>query len=49
MQVARRTGPATFSVESILTGGPATNFVDLDGDGDLDGAGCSGAVHSSSP
>ena len=42
-QVARRTGPATFSVESILTGGPATNFADLDGDGDLDGACCGGS------
>jgi FG-GAP-like repeat len=41
-QVARRTGPATFSVESIIAGGPATNLVDLDGDGDLDGACCGG-------
>jgi hypothetical protein len=37
----RRTGPTSFSVEPLTPGGPATMLVDLDGDGDLDGACCS--------
>lgn len=41
-QVLRRTGPATFNLEPLRTGGPATNLVDVDGDGDLDGVCCGG-------
>jgi hypothetical protein len=41
-QVLRRTGASTFSVEPWTPGGPATNLVDLDGDGDLDGVCCGG-------
>jgi hypothetical protein len=41
-QVARRAGPSAFAVETQQTGGPATHLVDIDGDGDLDGACCSG-------
>ena len=40
--VARRTGPTTFEVEPVRTGGPATNFADVDADGDLDGVCCGG-------
>jgi FG-GAP-like repeat len=40
-QIARRTGPSSFVVEAQTVGGPATHLVDLDLDGDLDGACCS--------
>ena len=40
--VLRRVGPLSFVVEPPVTGGPATHLYDLDGDGDLDGACCSG-------
>jgi hypothetical protein len=40
--VLRRDGPSAFLHESLAVGGPATNLVDLDGDGDLDGACCGG-------
>ncbi len=39
-RVLRRTGPATFAVEPSRPGGPADRLVDVDGDGDLDGACC---------
>ncbi|HET6201332.1 MAG TPA: VCBS repeat-containing protein [Planctomycetota bacterium] len=40
--VVRRTGPATFALESPVAGGPATDLADVDGDGDLDGVCCGG-------
>ena len=40
--VLRRTGPSTLVAEAPAAGGPATDLVDLDGDGDLDGACCGG-------
>jgi hypothetical protein len=40
--VLRRDGPSAFSQEALAMGGPATDLVDLDGDGDLDGACCGG-------
>ncbi|MBI5362638.1 MAG: VCBS repeat-containing protein, partial [Planctomycetes bacterium] len=40
--VLRRTGPQTWQLEAPVTGGPATNFADVDGDGDLDGVCCGG-------
>jgi hypothetical protein len=46
--VLRRLGPATFLRESVAKGGPATDLVDLDGDGDLDGACCGGGGGASS-
>jgi hypothetical protein len=39
--VARRTGPATWSIEPHVTGGPAEFLFDVDLDGDLDGVCCS--------
>ena len=39
-EIFRRTGPATFSPESIEVGGPAEYLADIDGDGDLDGVCC---------
>jgi hypothetical protein len=47
--VLRRDGPASFLHESLAIGGPATDLVDLDGDGDLDGACCSSGGGISSP
>jgi hypothetical protein len=47
--LARRTGPASFNVEPQAVGGPATNLVDLDLDGDLDGACCSSGGGGSTP
>lgn len=41
-QVARRTGPRAWHLESEYAGGPAEYLVDIDGDGDLDGVCCSG-------
>ena len=41
-QVARRTGPTSFSIEPVQGGGPATDLADVDLDGDLDGACCGG-------
>ncbi|HET6204640.1 MAG TPA: VCBS repeat-containing protein [Planctomycetota bacterium] len=41
-RVVRRTGPATFALESPVLGGPATDLADVDGDGDLDGVCCGG-------
>jgi hypothetical protein len=38
----RRIGPNSFSVETPVIGGPATRLIDVDGDGDLDGACCGG-------
>jgi hypothetical protein len=38
----RRTGPSAWSVEPPVTGGPAEFLVDVDLDGDLDGACCGG-------
>ncbi len=35
--------PAGFNVEPPTTGGPATDFADVDGDGDLDGLCCGGS------
>ncbi|MFO1011665.1 MAG: VCBS repeat-containing protein [Planctomycetota bacterium] len=40
--VLRRTGPQAWQLEAPVTGGPATNFADVDGDGDLDGVCCGG-------
>lgn len=40
--VLRRTAPAAFAVESARVGGPATDLIDVDGDGDLDGVCCGG-------
>ncbi len=40
--IVRRTGPSTFSLESPVAGGPATDLADVDGDGDLDGVCCGG-------
>jgi len=40
--VARRTGPAAWSLEPPVTGGPSEFLVDVDADGDLDGVCCSG-------
>lgn len=40
--VARRTGPAGWSIEPPVTGGPAEFLVDVDQDGDLDGVCCGG-------
>ena len=39
----RRVGASAFSAEVVVPGGPATHLVDLDGDGDLDGACCGGS------
>jgi len=47
--VLRRTGPSTFTPESQVYGGPATHFVDIDGDGDLDGACCGGGCGCCGP
>lgn len=41
-RLLRRTGPSTFTLEPIVDGGPATDLVDVDGDGDLDGVCCGG-------
>ena len=41
-EVLRRTGPLGYVLESPVVGGPATHLIDLDGDGDLDGACCGG-------
>ncbi len=48
-QVIRRTGPTAFAVEAPVVGGPATNLVDIDLDGDLDGLCCSGGGPSPPP
>ncbi|MBI3820228.1 MAG: VCBS repeat-containing protein [Planctomycetes bacterium] len=40
--VLRRTGAATFVLEPLVMGGPATDFADIDNDGDLDGVCCGG-------
>lgn len=40
--VLRRTGATSFVVETAVSGGPATHLFDVDSDGDLDGACCSG-------
>ncbi len=45
----RRTGATTFTLESPVAGGPATNLVDVDADGDLDGVCCGGGGGSSAP
>ena len=39
--IVRRTGPSTFSLETPVAGGPATDLADIDGDGDPDGVCCS--------
>jgi hypothetical protein len=39
-RVLRRTGPANWSLEPTVVGGPATGLADIDGDGDLDGVCC---------
>jgi FG-GAP-like repeat len=39
-RVLRRTGPASWSLEPAVVGGPATGLADIDGDGDLDGVCC---------
>lgn len=41
-EVFRRTGLGTFVLEPVRSGGPASHFLDLDGDGDLDGLCCGG-------
>lgn len=41
-RVLRRTGAATFQLEALASGGPATGLADVDGDGDLDGVCCGG-------
>lgn len=38
--VLRRTGPDAWALEPTVVGGPATDFADIDGDGDLDGLCC---------
>ena len=40
--VLRQTAPGVLQFEPFDYGGPATHLVDVDGDGDLDGACCSG-------
>ncbi len=47
--VLRRTGPASYTVETPAIGGPATNLVDVDADGDLDGICCGGGGGSGPP
>ncbi|MBK9385495.1 MAG: VCBS repeat-containing protein [Planctomycetes bacterium] len=47
--VFRRVGATTFAAESRLVGGPATQLVDLDGDGDLDGVCCGGGGPTRAP
>ena len=39
-QLLRNTGAGSFAVEPQTAGGPATDLVDVDADGDLDGACC---------
>ncbi|MBM3975482.1 MAG: VCBS repeat-containing protein [Planctomycetes bacterium] len=39
-RVLRRTGPASWSLEPAVVGGPATGLADIDRDGDLDGVCC---------
>lgn len=46
--VLRRTGPSTLERELPVLGGPATDFADVDGDGDLDGVCCGGSGTPSS-
>jgi VCBS repeat protein len=46
--VARRTGPATWSFEQPVTGGPSEFLRDVDQDGDLDGV-CCGSGDPSTP
>jgi hypothetical protein len=41
-RVLRRTGHASWSLETPVLGGPAEFLIDVDGDGDLDGACCGG-------
>jgi hypothetical protein len=48
VQVARRTGPASWQLEPRYAGGPAEYLADIDGDGDPDGVCCSGGGGSSS-
>jgi FG-GAP-like repeat len=49
-RILRRTGPATFNLESYVPGGPATGLADVDQDGDLDGVCCgSGGGPGDSP
>ncbi len=39
--VLRRDGPATFTAEALVAGGPATDLADVNGDGFVDGVCCS--------
>jgi len=41
-RVLRRTGPSTFVSEPLRIGGPATDLLDVDGDGLVDGLCCGG-------
>jgi hypothetical protein len=45
--VGRRTGPAAWSFEPPVSGGPAEHLVDVDADGDLDGVCCGGGLPDS--
>src|SRR5262249_43832758 len=47
--ILRHTGPASFIAEPITTGGPATQLVDVDGDGFLDGVCCGGGGGRTGP
>ncbi len=47
--VLRRTGSSSFVLEPPVSGGPATNLVDVDGDGDLDGVCCGGGGGGTPP
>lgn len=42
-QLLRRTGPVAFAATPTRAGGPAQRLFDVDGDGDLDGVGSTGA------
>ena len=41
-RILRRTGPTSYVLESLRTGGPATDLADVNGDGSLDGVCCGG-------
>jgi len=47
--IARREGPAAFTIEAKHDAGPATNLIDIDGDGDLDGLCCGGGGETPPP
>ncbi|MEM8712061.1 MAG: VCBS repeat-containing protein, partial [Planctomycetota bacterium] len=44
--VVRRQGPADYAIDPPRAGGPASQLVDIDGDGDLDGIHCGERQHS---